>query len=179
MVVVALVVVVPPPLRVVVLPRELRLVVVVGLFYLIAPEVAHAWTPGTHIYLGESVLAASLAIQTVIGGEGVTLELLSVIAGGLLILYSMWWIYFDRTEEAAREVIFSSDDLGRVALSAYTYFHIPMIVGIIAVGAADELTLAHPGDRTSAALVALTLGVTALALAGHALFKRGIFGVLS
>jgi low temperature requirement protein LtrA len=92
---------------------------------------------------------------------------------------SLWWIYFDRTEEAAREVIFSSDDLGRVALSAYTYFHIPIIVGIIAVGAADELTLAHPGDRTSAALVALTLAVTALALAGHALFKRGIFGVLS
>ena len=32
-------------------------VVVVGLFLLIAPETAHAWTPGTHIYLGESVLA--------------------------------------------------------------------------------------------------------------------------
>ena len=32
-------------------------VVVVGLFFLIAPEAAHAWTPGTHIYLGESVLA--------------------------------------------------------------------------------------------------------------------------
>ena len=71
---------------------------------------------------------------------------------------SLWWIYFDRTEEAAREVISSPDDLGRVALSAYTYFHIPIIAGIIAVGAADELTLAHPGDRTSAALVALTLG---------------------
>jgi low temperature requirement protein LtrA len=78
----------------------------------------------------------------------------------------------------AREVISSSDDLGRVALSAYTYFHIPMIVEIIALGADDELTLAHPGGRTSAALVALTLGVTALALAGHALFKRVIFGVL-
>jgi hypothetical protein len=32
-------------------------VVVVGLLLLIAPETAHAWTPGTHIYLGESVLA--------------------------------------------------------------------------------------------------------------------------
>ncbi len=31
--------------------------IVVGLFVLIAPESAHAWTPGTHIYLGESVLA--------------------------------------------------------------------------------------------------------------------------
>ena len=29
----------------------------VGLVYLAIPEHAHAWTPGTHIYLGESVLA--------------------------------------------------------------------------------------------------------------------------
>ena len=32
-------------------------VIVVGLCFLIAPESAQAWTPGTHIYLGESVLA--------------------------------------------------------------------------------------------------------------------------
>ena len=32
-------------------------VVVVGLLYLVFPDTAHAWTPGTHIYLGESVLA--------------------------------------------------------------------------------------------------------------------------
>jgi len=37
--------------------RLLGAVVVVGLILLIAPESAHAWTPGTHIYLGESVLA--------------------------------------------------------------------------------------------------------------------------
>jgi hypothetical protein len=29
----------------------------VGLVWMIVPEQAHAWTPGTHIYLGESVLA--------------------------------------------------------------------------------------------------------------------------
>ena len=29
----------------------------VGLVWLMVPEQAHAWTPGTHIYLGESVLA--------------------------------------------------------------------------------------------------------------------------
>jgi hypothetical protein len=37
--------------------RLLGALIVVGLFLLIAPESAHAWTPGTHIYLGESVLA--------------------------------------------------------------------------------------------------------------------------
>jgi low temperature requirement protein LtrA len=48
-----------------------------------------------------------------------------------------------------------------------------------AVAAADELTVAHPGDRATAALVTLALGGTALFLAGHALFKWAIFGVLS
>ncbi len=31
--------------------------VLVGLWTLLSPAVAHAWTPGTHIYLGEAVLA--------------------------------------------------------------------------------------------------------------------------
>lgn len=39
------------------LARLAGAVVVVGLWFLVAPETAHAWTPGTHIYLGESVLA--------------------------------------------------------------------------------------------------------------------------
>jgi low temperature requirement protein LtrA len=44
-----------------------------------------------------------------------------------------------------------------------------MIAGIIAVAAADELTVAHPGEHGTPASVALTLGGTALFLAGHAL----------
>jgi hypothetical protein len=39
------------------LPRLALALVGVGLCLLVVPEQAHAWTPGTHIYLGESVLA--------------------------------------------------------------------------------------------------------------------------
>jgi len=39
-------------------PARLALALLgVGLAFLLLPEAAHAWTPGTHIYLGESVLA--------------------------------------------------------------------------------------------------------------------------
>jgi len=54
-----------------------------------------------------------------------------------------------------------------------------MVAGIIAVAASDELTVAHPGDHGTLASVALTLGGTALFLAGHAMFKWAVFGVLS
>jgi hypothetical protein len=39
------------------LPRLALALVGVGLCLLLVPEQVHAWTPGTHIYLGESVLA--------------------------------------------------------------------------------------------------------------------------
>jgi low temperature requirement protein LtrA len=92
---------------------------------------------------------------------------------------ALWWLYFASSEEAARRTFSSSEDPGRLGRSAYTYFHIPMIAGIIAVAAADELTVAHPADRGTAALAALFLGGTALFLGGHALFKWAVFGVLS
>ncbi len=46
--------------------RLLGAVIVVGLFLLVAPDSAHAWTPGTHIYLGESVLANLPVLPVVI-----------------------------------------------------------------------------------------------------------------
>jgi hypothetical protein len=39
------------------LPRLTLALVGVGIVWLVLPDQAHAWTPGTHIYLGESVLA--------------------------------------------------------------------------------------------------------------------------
>jgi low temperature requirement protein LtrA len=64
-------------------------------------------------------------------------------------------------------------------LSAYTYSHVPMIAGIIAVAAADELIVTRPGVQGTLASVALTLGGTGLFVAGQALFKWTVSGVLS
>jgi low temperature requirement protein LtrA len=92
---------------------------------------------------------------------------------------ALWWLYFARTAEAAREVFAYSEDPGRIARSAYTYFHLPIIAGIIAVAASDELTVAHPGEHGTFASVALILGGTALFVAGHAFFKGTVFGQVS
>jgi hypothetical protein len=44
---------------------------------------------------GLTVLATSLAIQSVLAGAGLSPDLLGVIVGGLLIVYAMWWICFE------------------------------------------------------------------------------------
>lgn len=79
------------------------------------------------IVLGESVLAASLAIQTVLDGDGLTGPLVAVIGGSLLTVYSMWWIYFDRPEEHLLE--------SRATAFTWSYFHLPIFASAAAVGA--------------------------------------------
>ena len=127
------------------------------------------------IVLGESLLVTG---TTFVETEASTANIAAFVVA-FLGSVALWWIYFERSEEAAHETISSSEDPGRLARSAYTCFHIPLIAGIIAVAASDELAVAHPGEHGTPASIALTLGGLALFLAGHALFKWGVFGVFS
>jgi rhodanese-related sulfurtransferase len=51
------------------------------------------------IVLGEPVLAASLAIQSATSDNELSGELIQINVGGLLIIHSIWWIYFDRPQD--------------------------------------------------------------------------------
>jgi low temperature requirement protein LtrA len=62
------------------------------------------WHPGhiveryglfTIIVLGESILATSLGIQSAIESGEFSAGLITIIGGGLLIIFSLWWMYFD------------------------------------------------------------------------------------
>ena len=127
------------------------------------------------IALGESILVTGTTFAEIEASAGAVLAFVVAFLGSV----ALWWIYFAQSAEEAREVFASSEDPGRMGRSAYTYFHMPMVGGIIAIAAADELTVAHPGEPGTLALsVALTLGGTALFLAGHAFFKWAVFGVV-
>lgn len=88
---------------------------------------------------------------------------------------ALWWVYFTRNEAAAR-ILQDSRDPGRLARSAYTYLHLPMVAGIIGIAAADELVVAHPVDQASVEFVGLVVGGAALFLLAHALFEQLVFG---
>src|SRR5919106_2224367 len=74
-------------------------------------------------------------------------------------------VWSRRGARLASDVIATSDDPGRLGRSAYAYFHVPMVAGIIARAVADELTIAHPGGDVTAGTAAVILGGAALYLA--------------
>src|ERR687893_319233 len=112
--------------------------------------------------LGESILVTG----TTFGEIEASTATVSAFVVAFLGSVALWWLYFARSAEAAREIISSSEDPGRLGRSAYTFFHLPMVAGLIAVAADDGVTVAHPGERATAALVALTLGERRCSLPG-------------
>jgi low temperature requirement protein LtrA len=53
----------------------------------------------TIIVLGESVLAGSLAIESAATAGLFTVDMMTTVVGGLVIVLAMWWIYFERPYE--------------------------------------------------------------------------------
>ncbi|TDD73743.1 low temperature requirement protein A [Actinomadura rubrisoli] len=124
------------------------------------------------IALGESVLITGATL----GGDTPSGPVAAGFVTSFVGTVALWWIYFDHTAEAAAEHIASSPDPGRLGRSAYTFIHIVMVAGIIVGGVADEMVMAHPGGHMSGGFAAVALGGPALFIAGHALFKRAVFG---
>ncbi len=128
------------------------------------------------IALGESIV--------VIGGSLAARSTVTVAAGAAFVAAfvgstALWWIYFDHSAEEAAQVIAASADPGRLANYAYHLIHPVMVAGIIVAAAADQEVLAHPGRIGHPATSWMVVGGPALFLAGHALFKRVIWGVIS
>jgi low temperature requirement protein LtrA len=91
----------------------------------------------------------------------------------------LWWLYFDRSAEAAAQVIARSADPGRLGRSAYHLIHPIMVAGIIVIAAADRSMLARPAAVGVAATAWLILGGNGLYIAGHAAFKAVVWRELS
>ena len=91
---------------------------------------------------------------------------------------AMWWIYFHKGAEAGSELISKSTDAGRLARSAYTYLHMPIVAGIVLSAVADEVVLKHPKGHADLKTALCTIGGPLLFLLGTILFKRDIRGFL-
>ncbi|MFY1615002.1 low temperature requirement protein A [Micromonospora sp. WMMD736] len=142
--------------------------VLLALADLLVPAVAERpgmtpWHPGhigeryglfTLIVLGEAVLAISVAIQT--GLDAGDHGLWALAAAGAVIVYALWWLYFDRPVEAPDRLPYSL---------VWGYGHYLIFAAIAAVGAGlpvvvdHERHLAHVTGTTAAYAVAVPLAV--------------------
>ncbi len=127
------------------------------------------------IALGESIVVTGAT------ASASTLDL--AIGTSLMVSFgisaALWWLYFDEVGWRAQRLLSRTDDSGRLARDAYTYLHIPIVAGIIAVAVADEVVIAHPGSTPSAAEIAVILGGPVLYLLGHTVFRLRMIGNVS
>jgi low temperature requirement protein LtrA len=128
------------------------------------------WHPGhiaeryglfTLIVLGEVILAATTAVQAGLTERGASAALLGVAAGGLLLVFGLWWVYFARSAgDALRETPSMS------FLWGYGHYLVFAAVGALGAGleVATESVLheAHTATRTAAFAVAVPVAVTLL-----------------
>jgi low temperature requirement protein LtrA len=120
------------------------------------------------IALGESILVTGATAA----GQPATPSAVCAFLVAFLGSVAMWWIYFNIGAERGSRQIAGSKDPGRVARAVYTYFHIPIIAGIVVSAVADEITIAHPDGHLGVADVAVLSGGPALYLLGNIFFKR-------
>ncbi|WP_024512856.1 low temperature requirement protein A [Bradyrhizobium sp. ARR65] len=126
------------------------------------------------IALGESIVVTGATFAELNWTTTTVLAFVSAFASSIV----MWWIYFHKGAEAGSELISKSSDPGRLARSAYTYLHMPIVAGIILSAVADDVVLAHPDGISDLKTAICAIGGPLLFLVGTILFKHNIRGWL-
>ncbi|GEK02168.1 low temperature requirement protein A [Streptomyces sp. ATE26] len=114
----------------------------------------------TLIVLGETVSAAGIAVRDAFDRHHGAGALYALAAGGLLMVFSMWWLYFDRP---AHTLLATTHQAHRRRFP-WAYGHYLVFASAAAEGAGlaayAELVTEHPGVPPAAAGAAVTLPLT-------------------
>jgi low temperature requirement protein LtrA len=116
------------------------------------------------VAIGESVVAIGIGAA----GLQVTVELCLVAVLGLLLSAALWWTYFGGRDDAAAERAMHAlprAARGRVAIDAFGYAHLVMLLGIVCVAVGLKKATGHAYGTLHAG--------EALALAGGDRAGRG------
>jgi low temperature requirement protein LtrA len=121
------------------------------------------------IALGESIVSIGVATSGLDRDATYALSVVVAFAG----VAALWWAYFDFTALAAERSLSRAAPLARgpLARDVFTYFHFPIVLGIMFYAVAAKKTLEHPLDPLSRpGRWALGLGI-ALFLVGFVLAR--------
>jgi low temperature requirement protein LtrA len=120
------------------------------------------------IALGESILVTGATAAAHPATNSAVCAFVVAFIGSV----AMWWIYFNIGAERGSRHLAHAEDSGRIARAVYTYFHIPIVAGIVVCAVADEITITHPMGHMELSSAMVLLGGPALYLFGNLLFKR-------
>ncbi|NUP29748.1 MAG: low temperature requirement protein A, partial [Nocardia sp.] len=127
------------------------------------------------VALGESIVAIGIGVAGLpVSWPIVVAAMLGLVVSGLL-----WWAYFDtdalRVEHALRGATGARQI--EIARTCYTFWHFPMIVGIIALSLGLKKVLSYVGDESEHTLTDALTGIPLVALyGGVVLFLVGLIG---
>lgn len=106
----------------------------------------------TIIVLGETIAASTVAVKSAVDEHEALGELLPIAAGGLLIVFAAWWIYFavpmHRRLTSNREAI------------PWGYGHLLIFTSGAAIGAGIEVAVEHAVGKAHISQVAANAAVT-------------------
>jgi low temperature requirement protein LtrA len=123
------------------------------------------------VAIGESVAAIGIGAAGPVGGPGGTdWTLLAIAVLGLVVAAALWWIAFgsgddERAEHALTQV--GSTRRPAMALSAFFYGFIPLLLGLVGLAAGVLMAVMRAGSA------AASVGQSALLAYGAALFLGG------
>ena len=122
------------------------------------------------VALGETVIAIGLSVDT----DHLTAGVVGAVVLALALPAALWWAYFSGDDEAAERVLAGAEPGPRalLAIRAYFYAHIPMLLGLVVASAGLHEAVAHPGAPMSMGGAVALGGGAALFLGGDAEFRR-------
>ncbi|OKK16769.1 hypothetical protein AMK16_23950 [Streptomyces sp. CB00455] len=117
-----------------------------------AHHIAERYGLFTIIVLGETIAASTVAVKSAIDEHEALGELLPLAAGGLLIVFAAWWIYF---AVPMHERLISN----RVAIP-WGYGHLLIFASGAAIGAGIEVAVEHAVGKAHISQLAANASVT-------------------
>jgi low temperature requirement protein LtrA len=122
------------------------------------------------VALGESVVAIGIGAA----GLPVDAALASVAVLALLLAACLWWAYFGGDDTRAEHALAAVPEHRRaaVAVRAFGYWHLPMLLGIVVTAAGVKDVVGHAFGHLDLAHALLLSGGVAIFLGGDVLFRR-------
>jgi low temperature requirement protein LtrA len=129
------------------------------------------------VALGESIVAIGVGVAK----EPITWVIIAASVLGLILSSALWWTYFDVSALLGEHALATEpiQTRARLARNAYSFGHLPLMIGIVLVALGLKEVLLYVSDRShhtlteplSTVALAALVGGAVIYLLGHVVFK--------